>query len=268
MESFVRPSTDAGGPGPGAAASPDRAFQVDFREVTLAGSVYFIPAYAMRRPACQMFLNGKVYEPLTHLLVAEILKHHPGDMVHAGTFFGDMLPAFSAACPGTVYAFEPVLENYVLAKLCVERNGLGNVLLWNAGLGDRLSVARIETATPSGAHHGGGSHIAEAASAAQSGQTTSVVPIDMLGLDEVALIQLDVEGFELNALRGAGATIARCRPIVLAEDNAKSCAPLLQAAGYAFAGRIPGLDAWAPADKVDALAASVRALTEARPQGR
>ena len=64
-------------------------------------------------------------------------------MVHAGTFFGDMLPSLSAKCPATVFAFEPVLENYVLAKLTVSENNLGNVLLLNSALGSSYGISSI-----------------------------------------------------------------------------------------------------------------------------
>jgi hypothetical protein len=86
-------------------------------------------------------LSGRLYEPRTDKLVSRFLECRGGDLIHAGTFFGDMLPTFSRSCPGTVYAFEPVLENFILAKLCVDTNKLENVFLINAGLGDNLSIA-------------------------------------------------------------------------------------------------------------------------------
>lgn len=53
-----------------------------------------------------------------------------------------------------------------------------------------------------------------------TGLTTIEVPtrtIDSLGLDELDFVKLDVEGHELEALRGAVDTIGRCRPVVLVE---------------------------------------------------
>jgi FkbM family methyltransferase len=41
--------------------------------------------------------------------------------------------------------------------------------------------------------------------------------IDSLGLTRLDLIKIDVEGMELEVLAGAGQTIARCRPIIIAE---------------------------------------------------
>lgn len=45
------------------------------------------------------------------------------------------------------------------------------------------------------------------------------VPIDDLGLPELAFLKRDLEGCEAHALRGAAETLARCRPFVLFEDK-------------------------------------------------
>lgn len=44
-----------------------------------------------------------------------------------------------------------------------------------------------------------------------------VIAVDQLGLRHVDLLMLDVEGYELHALRGAIETISRCRPVIVAE---------------------------------------------------
>jgi FkbM family methyltransferase len=53
-----------------------------------------------------------------------------------------------------------------------------------------------------------------------------VVPLDDYlappANEEVDLIALDVEGYELEALKGAEQTIARCRPVVIFEDMGRS----------------------------------------------
>lgn len=46
---------------------------------------------------------------------------------------------------------------------------------------------------------------------------TPMVCIDSLGLERLDFVKLDVEGMEQDVLRGARATIERCKPIVLAE---------------------------------------------------
>ena len=212
------------------------AYVVEFRRIQLAGDYYYVPEYALHRPACRKFLSGRVHEPETHALVARLLAERRGDLIHAGTFFGDMLPSFARACRGTVYAFEPVLENYVLAKLCLERNGIRNVALFNAGLCDHLTIGHVNIG--SAVHRGGTSQIAE------SGQTTTMMRIDDLNLRNVIVLQLDVEGHELPALKGAERTIARCKPVILIEDNNRACADFLHSRSYERSGEVPGLEIW------------------------
>ena len=216
----------------------DDSYRVDFKRVEIGSDVYFVPVYAMHRPACRDILAGRYYEPRTHELIQALLETRPGNMIHAGTFFGDMLPSFSKKCPGTVYAFEPVLESYLLAKLCVQQNNLSNVLLWNAGLGKEISIAHIDTGEHTGLHNGGGSQIGNV------GQITSLICIDTLSLKDISVIQLDVEGFELEALKGAVNTIEKYKPAVLVEDNSNNCEPFLKSLGYVSVGNVPGLTVW------------------------
>ncbi len=219
------------------------AYTVAYRQANVGTETHFVPAYADGRPASKCVLAGRHFEPMTHTLVAKLLADRPGDMVHAGTFFGDMLPSFSKACPGRLYAFEPVLENYVLAKQCVEANGLTNVLLTNAGLGEQIDVAFIDTGREKG-HRGGASRISE------RGQPTMLTTIDAYAIADLSVLQLDVEGHELAALKGGKATIEAQRPVILVEDNKRECDTWLEALGYRRAGRLPGIFAWAmPKDK-------------------
>lgn len=222
----------------------DGVFSVAYRQVEFNDNAYFVPGYAEHRPAAKAIANGELYEPATHVLVKRLLEDRPGSMVHAGTFFGDMVPTFAKACPKTLYAFEPVLENYVLAKLGVEANSLDNVVLTNAGLGTEIMPARIDIGGEDGEHRGGSSKIALA------GQATALTRIDALGLDDLSLLQLDVEGFELHALNGARETVDRCSPVILVEDNDNTCRPFFDETGYVSCGTIPGLKIWSkPADK-------------------
>ncbi len=213
-------------------------FTVPFSRVTTERGVYFVPKYAEHRPACKAILDGDLYEPETHDLIDKILHLKRGSIVHAGTFFGDMLPTFARSCPATVYAFEPVLESYILAKLCVEANSLENVFILNAGLSDRISIAQIDTGSTVGNHLGGGSTLSD------EGQCVGLVTIDSLDLQDLVVIQLDVEGHELQALHGARDTIERSSPIILIEDVQRNCSSYLEEIGYKQARTLPGVFVW------------------------
>lgn len=215
-----------------------RGYQVGFERIRLGEATHFLPEYARHRPAVRRMASGVVHEPGTHARVAAVLEAMPGSVVHAGTFFGDMLPTFSRACRGQVHAFEPVLENYVLARLSVEENRLDNVLLLHAALGRELGLGRMDTGVGQPLHAGGASRLGTV------GQRTNVVPLDLFDIRGLSLVHLDVEGHELPALLGGLQTIRRELPVIAIEDNRRECAPLLEGEGYRLSGSVNGVHWW------------------------
>jgi FkbM family methyltransferase len=207
--------------------------------------VYALRRDILHRPAARLVLEGQVYEPGT----IEFIRNRcgRGDVVHAGTFFGDFLPGIAAAlAPGAlIWAFEPNPANFALAGETARLNRLENVLLHNAALSDAGGPRVLVARNPSGGSLGGGSHLVEGASAAAD-QTEEV---DALRIDDVvpadrpvSIVQLDVEGHEVPALRGARHTIARCRPILILErlEDPEALAALFPGLGYRPVGRLHG----------------------------
>ena len=126
--------------------------------------------------------STSVYEPKTIEFL--ISNCNDGDIVHAGTYFGDFLPALSRSCAphGKIWAFEPNPENYRAALITLHINGIQNVRLTNAGLGEREDSLPMVTTDPSGRSLGGGSQIlAHAAEKALGGIET----VQIVALDEV-----------------------------------------------------------------------------------
>ena len=217
---------------------------IPYTQVCMDSAYYFIPEYARHRPAAEALLAGCLYEPVTHDLFARLCKIFPGSMVHAGTFFGDMVPNFSRFTSETLYAFEPIFENYALCRITVETNGLKNVVLFNAALSEKFGQGHMTThESNNGKHLGGASHLSD------SGQCVATMTIDSLNDPNISLIHLDVEGHELPALYGARETIATGGPILALEDMSRNCAPYLSTLDYVNVGQIPGLDIWSPRDK-------------------
>lgn len=204
---------------------------------------YCVPRSSIHRPCAQTILAGEVFEPPT----VAALEHHGrhGDIVHAGTYFGDMLPAAARACgpERLVWACEPNRENFRCAMLTIALNGLTNVRLQHGALGDRGGLATLQVSSAAGEALGGRSRVVTPGSAAAD----STYEVPMLRIDDlvptdrpVALIQLDVERQEQHALSGALATIRRCLPAIVVEtlpDDAwlaTNLAPL----GYRRAGMV------------------------------
>jgi FkbM family methyltransferase len=205
---------------------------------------FCVPKSSEYRPAARRILAGAVWEPDT----IEFMVNHAGggDIVHAGAYFGDFIPALSRACDPSakVWAFEPNPENYRCALITIEINGLKNVAIRNAGLGSQNAVHSMRVADEDGRALGGGSRMVASAIAGNSEHTKQV---DILRLDglipadrKVAIIQLDVEGFEQHALNGAMRTIRRCKPLLILETLPKHAwlAEKLLSLGYQITGKV------------------------------
>ena len=182
---------------------------------------FCVPLSSRHRPAAQKIMQGSIYEPQT---IQFLLSNcNDGDIVHAGTYFGDFLPALSRACApqAKVWAFEPNPENFGCAAITCAINGLQNVELRNAGLGAQQDTVAMLTKDRNGRALGGASRLVGKAPENPSGLTESVniVALDDVVLIErnISIIQLDVEGYEKQSLTGALKTISRCLPVLVLE---------------------------------------------------
>lgn len=131
--------------------------------------------------------------------------------VQAGGNIG-LFPKRLAESFERVITFEPEINLYM--QLC-KNTPEANVQREHAALGDsREGVAmRCSRRDDSGrAVHEGLTHVSGPGSVRQ-------VMVDDLQLADCDLIYLDVEGYELKALRGALQTIERCRPVIGVELN-------------------------------------------------
>lgn len=179
---------------------------------------YCVPEASFHRPAARAVLSGEVYEPETVAYMAASCGNR--DIVHAGTFFGDFLPALSGAIgpDALIWAFEPNPENFRCAKITLELNALGNVQLTHAGLGACREQMFVQTADTSGRSLGGASRIVKEEGAEKREPVEIVAIDDVIAAErDIGILQLDVEGYEKEVLTGALATIRRCLPILIIE---------------------------------------------------
>ena len=230
---------DESAPSPFAAGDSRMIFGIESTVVRFDDAVYFVPGYAAHRPASRSILDKRYFSPELHDLVGTIMSARGGSMVHAGTFFGDMLPSFSRKTPSRVYAFEPVLENYLLANAVVAENRLDNVMLLHAGLGAGPSIARVKTHNAEGRHIGGMSRIVrDPAKEGPGAQTVPLISIDQLRIKDLSLIQLDVEGLERVVLKGAVRTIEKQQPVIVLEGLRGNFSEILEPLGYVDVGLV------------------------------
>jgi FkbM family methyltransferase len=151
-------------------------------------------------------------------------SYRGGDIIHAGTYFGDFLPALSRACVGDtkVWAFEANPENYRSTLITTFINDLRNVELTNAALGAEKRFSQMMVSDEAGTSLGGESRLVATMPEKTNAKFTlvQVVRIDDVVPSgrKIAILQLDLEGFEKSALVGAISTIKRNKPILILES--------------------------------------------------
>jgi FkbM family methyltransferase len=185
---------------------------------------YCVPVSGLHRPAALCVQAGDVWEARTIEFITSHCKG--GDIVHAGTFFGDFLPALASALTGSgkVWAFEPNPESYRCAAITIQLNQLSNVELINAGLGERSGAQPFITHAFNGIALGGSSQMAPSGADSWEARGDRTVMVQLETIDDtvpahrpVSIIHLDVEGYEKRALAGAMRTIERQRPVLVVE---------------------------------------------------
>lgn len=193
---------------------------------------YALPRSSLHTTVSQALLAGRVYESDT---VDFLVSRGRGEIIHAGAFAGDFLPALSQAY-SKIWAFEPHPENFRCAELTIKINEIRNVELVKRGLGECRGAAILQTKDHDGPL-GASSRISEAGDEV----------IVLLALDEtipansaISVIHLDVEGYEQKVLAGAMQLIERCRPILVLETlpDSQWIAKHLTPLGYRISGRV------------------------------
>lgn len=104
-----------------------------------------------------------------------------------------------------VYTVEPDEANYAALEINVSK--YHNIHFSRAAFGDKFARGGIDHIDPDniGAHQ------------VKNGDEFGIMPIDALGIKDCDLLQLDVEGFEHQAILGAVKTIERSSPVICLE---------------------------------------------------
>jgi FkbM family methyltransferase len=140
-------------------------------------------------------------------------------VIDAGSFIGTHALAFAKATgsSGQVFAFEPQPDYFEVLQQNLSLNNVEQVKAICAGLAD--SVRSHVSSRPDLSKLGsfGGLSLRNNQDADQI--TLSLVTIDSLKLPRCDLIKIDVEGMEVEVVRGAVLTLKAYNPLVYAECN-------------------------------------------------
>lgn len=121
---------------------------------------------------------------------------------HVGLFSMDFARNFTM-----VKSFEPMSD----LRACLKRNVPQNVKIFESGLSDVQKVATIGQQSPGNTGDNG---------IGAPGETIVLNMLDSFLFKRVDLIKIDVQGHELNVLKGAENTLRRHKPVVILEEKA------------------------------------------------
>ena len=148
-----------------------------------------------------------------------------GVCIDVGANLGLYSIALSRRHPGlTVYSLEPVPETFRFLETNVSRNAPGCTCLQLAcGASDETARMQFVEHFAAGSHFTVDDSLANVENTGDSVVEVAVRSLDSLaeelGLQRLDVLKIDVEGFELDVLRGSRAVLSRFRPITQIEFN-------------------------------------------------
>ena len=147
-------------------------------------------------------LGKLVYSNTPHYICAGFIPERGAIVIDGGVFDGGTATIFSEM-GYKVYGFEMDKDNYQIARSVGEKN---NFVVENFGLGSYKHEMTYDKLLSSSRISASGSEVAQ------------IITLDEYvrekNLPRVDFIKLDVEGAELDVLKGAASTIARFKPIL------------------------------------------------------
>ena len=135
------------------------------------------------------------------------------DIIDAGAFTGDTAIPLSEITDKNVYAFEPFSESFELLNRNVDDNNIENIIPVNMSLGDINGERTLFLTGNNVQGITNDPNIRKHDTELKVEETTIDRFVEDNGLD-VGLISVDVEGAELDLLRGAVETIKSQKPIL------------------------------------------------------
>jgi len=136
------------------------------------------------------------------------------NIIDIGANIGNHTVVYSNFTNGTVYSFEPQKEIYDILLKNISINKCDNVKAFNFGISDKEDTFFMNATYESPNNFGSFSIIEQNS---QSGIMVECKPIDSFNIENVGFVKIDVEGHELNVLKGITSLLTRDRPNLIIE---------------------------------------------------
>ncbi|QEC68027.1 FkbM family methyltransferase [Panacibacter ginsenosidivorans] len=119
---------------------------------------------------------------------------------------------------GFIYGFEPFPDTYKRCIDNIKRSKLENTQVFNFGCGESESSFYMSVVLDS---NSGQNRIVDGKESNEKLVQVNVTTLDkkLESLESIDLIKIDVEGFELHVLKGAGNLLKKHRPVIFIEIN-------------------------------------------------
>ena len=179
----------------------------------LGENLYFYNGYFFPTNFCEISVMWHKHS-LSVLEPSTLAKMRGKDFIDVGACIGDSAVLFEREfCDKNIYTFEPTKENFRLLKRTLELNNSKRIIPVNKALGAESGSMEIHYRS----ENIGGS------SALFSNENTVAESVEITTLDEfvkthkieVGFIKVDIEGFEMEFLKGAKETICAQKPAML-----------------------------------------------------
>jgi FkbM family methyltransferase len=167
--------------------------------------------------------NDGIYEPHETALFKRLLK--PDDIfVDVGAHIGYYTDiASSIITNGYIYSFEPCLENFKLLKENINHK---NALLHCLALGDKYKTGHLYKNKKNTGDH----RLYKTKDENREGISTNIDKLDCIGVgDEINILKIDTQGFEIEVLKGAKRIIENSPDMKMLIEY---CPELLKLAGH------------------------------------
>lgn len=179
----------------------------------LADNLYSYDGYFFPTNFCEISVmwhkhSLSVLEPQT------LAKMRQKDFIDVGACIGDSSVLFEREfCDKNIYVFEPTKENFALLEQTLKLNNSKRIKPVNKGLGAKAGKLEIHYRAD---NIGGSSAVfSDESTLAETTQITTLEEFVRENKIEVGFIKVDVEGFEMEFLKGAKETICTQKPAML-----------------------------------------------------